>query len=178
VSKFVVGSHYANQSPRVRNFTLANFKYFAVIRQAPTTTMSPMQRDPQALTILQSALIALGGAAQTASIVASSTRTQFLADSTTVSLPWRVEVFGYDRFRSEVDTPDHCTLVTVVSGTISSHYFSVEGVHPALVAPLQRGSNLEAPSCSRHAEVCNFSAHFLYTGKPVSTRTPAVEAST
>src|SRR6266404_4133071 len=62
-------------------------------------------RDAQAVAILQSALASLGGTAQTApaSIVASGTYTRFLADSTTVSLPLRAEVLGYDKFRWEVD---------------------------------------------------------------------------
>lgn len=93
----------------------------AGIRQSTSSTSSssqvPVQCDAQALAMLQSALVALGGAAETASIVASGTHTQFLADSTTVSVPLRVEILGYDRFRWEVDTPDQGTVVTVVSGT-------------------------------------------------------------
>lgn len=83
-------------------------------------------RDPQAVAVLQNALVALGGTAQTAptSIVASGTYTRFLSDSNSVSLPLRVEALGYDQFRWEVDTPDQGTVVTVVSGTASWQQFA------------------------------------------------------
>ena len=94
-------------------------------------------RDAQAVAILQSALASLGGTAQTApaSIVASGTYTRFLADSTTVSLPLRAEVLGYDKFRWEVDTPDQGTVVTVVFGTASWHQ-SAQGTESVTISQI------------------------------------------
>jgi len=80
-------------------------------------TSTTVQRDPQALTVVQQAVSALGGAAPT-SLTASGTYTRPLADST-VSYPLRVEVLGANKFHWEVDTPDLGTVITVVSGTAS-----------------------------------------------------------
>lgn len=85
-----------------------------------TTTATTITRDAQAVTVLQSALAALGGATQPAptSITASGTYTRFLANAP-VSYPLRVEVLGFDKFNWQIDTPDLGTITTVVSGTSS-----------------------------------------------------------
>lgn len=90
------------------------------------TTPAPV-RDPQAVASLQSALAALGGAAQSAptSIVASGTYTQFLANST-ASYPLQVEALGFDKFRWQMVTPDQGTVVTIVSGATGWHQTSQE----------------------------------------------------
>lgn len=90
------------------------------IHAQQTTTTTTITRDAQAVTALQNALAALGGATQPTptSITGSGTYTRFLADST-VSYPLRVEVLGFDKFNWQIDTPDLGTITTVVSGTAS-----------------------------------------------------------
>lgn len=85
-----------------------------------TTTTTTITRDAQAVTVLQSALAALGGVTQPAptSITGSGTYTRFLPNSP-VSYPLRVEVLGFDKFNWQIDTPDLGTITTVVSGTTS-----------------------------------------------------------
>jgi outer membrane lipoprotein-sorting protein len=93
--------------------------------QSPAVSTTVV-REVQAVGILQTTLAALGGPVQSqlASISASGTYTQFLADSNTSSFPLRVKVLGYDQFRWEVDTPDQGTVVTIVSGTMASRQTS------------------------------------------------------
>jgi len=89
-------------------------------QQTTTTTTTTLTRDAQAVTILQSALAAIGGATQPTptSITGSGTYTRFLPDAP-VSYPLRVEVLGLDKFNWQIDTPDLGTITTVVSGTSS-----------------------------------------------------------
>lgn len=114
---------------------LASAILIPALTQAQQASLPTVQRDPQAIAILQRALAALGGATQPlpASLSASGSYIGFGA-GTPVPYSLRMEALGPDKVRWDVGSPSG-TVTTIIRGT-AGWRLDIDGTEVLSVADL------------------------------------------